>query len=86
MLKIRLTRVGKKNKPYYRIVVCEHTKPVKGKFIEILGSYDPHQEDKKGLVFKKDRIDYWVGNGAQLSPTIASLINPTVKKATATKK
>ncbi len=83
MLKIRLTRVGKKNRPFYRIVVCEHTKPIKGKFIEILGSYDPHQEDKLGLVFKKDRVDYWVGNGAQMSDTVASLINPTVKKATA---
>jgi len=85
MVKIRLTRVGKKNKPYYRIVVCEHTKPVKGKFIEIVGSYDPHQEDKKGLVFKKDRIDYWVGNGAQMSDTVASLVSTTPKKATAKK-
>lgn len=82
MLKIRLTRVGKKNKPHYRIVVCEHTKPVKGKFIEILGSYDPHGEKGKGLAVKKDRVDYWVGNGAQLSPTVASLVSPATPKKT----
>lgn len=83
MLKIRLSRVGKKNKPHYRIVVCEHTKPIKGKFIEILGSYDPHRGKEKGLEVKKERIDYWVGNGAQMSPTVASLVNPTTKKAPA---
>lgn len=81
MLKIRLSRVGKKNKPHYRIVVCEHTKPIKGKFIEIVGSYDPHRGKEKGLEIKKERIDYWVGNGAQMSPTVASLVNPVAKKA-----
>ena len=74
MLKIRLTRVGKKNQPHYRIVVCEHTAPIKGKFIEILGSYDPHGGKEKGLVVKKERVDYWVGNGAQMSDTVASLM------------
>ena len=81
MLRIRLTRIGKKNKPYYRVVVCEHTKPIKGKFIEILGSYDPHQKGREGLVVKKERVDYWVKNGAQMSETVASLINPSPKKA-----
>lgn len=80
MLKIRLSRVGKKNKPHYRVVVCEHTKPIKGKFIEIVGSYDPHQEKEKGLVIKRDRIDYWVSNGAQMSDTVASLVSPSADK------
>ena len=73
MLKIRLTRVGKKNKPHYRIVVCEHTAPIKGKFVEILGSYDPHAKEN-GAVLKKDRIDYWVDKGAQVTPRVKSIM------------
>jgi small subunit ribosomal protein S16 len=73
MLKIRLTRVGKKNKAYFRIVVCDHTCPVKGKFIEILGSYNPHQEKK--VILKKNRVKFWLSKGAKLSKSLESLIS-----------
>jgi len=72
MLKIRLTRVGKKNKAYFRIVVCDHTSPVKGKFIEILGSYNPHQERK--VILKKDRVKFWLDRGAKLSEGLESIL------------
>lgn len=72
MLKIRLTRVGKKNKAYFRVVVCNHRSPVKGKFIEILGSYNPHSERK--LVLKKDRIKFWLSKGAKLSESLKPML------------
>lgn len=71
MLKIRLTRTGKKNRPHFRIVVAEHSRPVKGKFIEILGHYDPI---KKIVVIKKDEIMKWLKNGAKPSNTVARLL------------
>lgn len=70
MLKIRLQRKGRKNLPFYRIVVAESTKPVKGRFIEIVGHYDPVSKD---VVLKTERIEHYVGNGAQPSQTVARL-------------
>lgn len=74
MLKIRLQRIGKKNQPSYRIVLCEHTSPPQGKFIEILGNYNPRLKQKG---FKKERILHWISKGAQVSPTIHNLLIDT---------
>jgi len=71
MLKIRLQKTGKKNSPSYRIVLCEHTSPPQGKFIEILGFYNPRLNQKG---FKKERIEYWILKGAQASPTVHNLL------------
>lgn len=71
MLKIRLQRIGKKGKAYFRVVVLEHTVKPKGEFLELLGSYDPHQ---KKFDVKKDRIDHWKSKGAQFSPTVNNLL------------
>lgn len=71
MLKIRLSRIGKRGQAYFRLVVVEHTKKPKGKYLELLGSYDPH---KKTLQAKKDRIEHWIGQGVQLSPTVNNLL------------
>jgi len=71
MLIIRLQRVGKKNQPSYRIVLAERTAPVKGKFIEILGNYNPRLKTK---AFEKDRILYWLSKGAKASPTVHNLL------------
>jgi small subunit ribosomal protein S16 len=71
MLRIRLTRIGKKNRAYFRIVVAEHSRPVKGKFIEILGHYDPI---KKTLVVKKELVLDWLKKGAKPSNTVAKLL------------
>ena len=70
MLKIRLQRKGRKNRPFYRIVVAEHSAPVKGKFIEIVGHYDPLTKE---TVLKKDIIVKYLSNGAQPSQTFARL-------------
>ena len=71
MLKIRLQRTGKRGQAYFRVVVVEHTKKPKGEYLELLGTYNPHE---KVLNVKKDRIDYWVSKGAQPSPTVNNLL------------
>jgi len=70
MLTIRFARVGKKNKPQFKIMLQEHTIAPGGKHVEILGSYDPH---RKQAVLKEERIKYWVGQGVQLSDTVHNL-------------
>lgn len=72
MLKIRLTRVGKKNSPAYRVVVAEQKKAVKRKFIEILGHYNPASTPKE-LIVKNDRAKFWIERGAQPSSTVHNL-------------
>ena len=71
MLRIRLSRVGKKNKAYFRVTVAEARRTPTGRFIEILGHYDPHNKKK---IFNKERIEYWISKGAQLSPTVNNLL------------
>lgn len=73
MLKIRLTRVGKKNSPAYRVVVAEQKKAVQRKFIEILGNYNPIMKPKQ-LVIDKERALFWIGQGAQPSDTVNNLM------------
>jgi small subunit ribosomal protein S16 len=73
MLKIRLTRVGKKNSPAYRVVVADQKKAVKRKFIEILGHYNPVSTPKQ-LVINKERALHWLGLGAQASDTVNNLM------------
>lgn len=71
MLKIRLQRIGKKGKAYFRVVLLEHSRRPKGSFQELLGSYDPHA---KKFDVKKERIEYWKSKGAQTSPTVNNLL------------
>lgn len=73
MLKIRLSRTGKKAQPSFRVVVQEHTAPTKGRFVEVLGYYRPADNPK---VFKVDidRVKHWISVGAQPSDTVASLL------------
>lgn len=73
MLKIRLSRVGKKSQPSFRVVVQEHTSAVKGKFIEELGHYRPVTKDK-GFVLNLERVNYWLSKGAQPSDSMAVLL------------
>jgi small subunit ribosomal protein S16 len=73
VLTIRLSRFGKKKKPFYRVVVTESSRPRDGRFVEIVGTYDPL---KKPAEVKLDaaRIKYWMGHGAQPSDTVRSFI------------
>jgi len=72
MLKIRLQRIGRKNDPAFRVVLTDSKNAAKsGKFKEILGSYNLKSGE---VVFKADRISYWMGNGAQVSDTVHNFL------------
>jgi small subunit ribosomal protein S16 len=71
MLTIRLSRVGRKNKPQYRLIISEKTKDPYGRSLEILGSYDPYT---KKLDVKEDRIKHWLKNGSGMSDTVNNLL------------
>ncbi len=71
MLIIRLSRIGKKKKPIYRLIISERARDPYGRALEILGSYNPFTKE---LISKKDRIKYWVSKGAQLTPTVNNLL------------
>src|SRR5580704_16316623 len=77
---IRLRREGTKNSPYYKVVVADKRSPRDGKFIEIIGTYDPKKPDHNSTI-NLDRADYWIGKGAQPSDTVRSLIKKNKKNA-----
>lgn len=70
-VKIRLRRTGKRNQACHRIVVCDARSPRDGRFIEIIGLYDPRHECEK---IDLERVDYWVPRGAQLSETVTAIV------------
>lgn len=69
---IRLSRIGKKNHPTYRIVVSDKQKDMRAPYLEALGTYDPHTQPST-FVVDKDRLLHWMKNGAQLSDTVHNL-------------
>jgi small subunit ribosomal protein S16 len=72
-IRIRLTRRGAKKKPFYRIVVASSEAPRDGRFIEILGTYNP-LVDPAIVTIKSERLQYWVQQGAKPTDTVRSLI------------
>ena len=75
---IRLTRRGKKKKPFYRIVAADSQRARDGKFLEILGTYDPMAEPVV-ITIKEDKMQYWLDQGAIASDTVKSLIAKAAK-------
>lgn len=73
MLKIRLKRVGNRNRPFYRIVVSDSRKAPTSSAIEEVGHFDPTQSAEAATLVV-DRIEHWVGLGARMSPTVAKLL------------
>ena len=74
-LRIRLKRLGRHKRPFYRIVASQRTKRQEGREVEVLGTYDPLLKDEeKSVVLKRDRVKYWLGVGAEPSETVASLL------------
>ena len=73
MLKIRLQRSGRKKRPNYRIVVAEHSAPIQGRYVDMLGTFDP-LIDKHGLVVDTDKIEEWIKKGAKPTNTVARLL------------
>ena len=82
-VKIRLQRCGAKHTPVYRIVAADSRSPRDGRFIEALGTYHPKARGAtKELEIKLDRVDYWLGVGAQMTDTARSLIKRAKKAPT----
>lgn len=75
-VKLRLTRVGKKKKPMYRVVVADERAPRDGRFIEIIGQYQP-QNEPSVVNIKDERALYWLGQGAQPTETVQKLLIAT---------
>jgi small subunit ribosomal protein S16 len=73
LLSIRLTRLGAKKRPFYRIVVAEKRSKRDGRFVEMLGYYDPCR-DPLELKLNRERLSYWIKRGAQPTETVLSLM------------
>lgn len=78
MLSIRLTRMGAKKKPFYRIVVTEKRSKRDGRFVESVGYYDPCR-NPADVKIDHERVSYWIKRGAQPSDTVRSLITRKVE-------
>jgi small subunit ribosomal protein S16 len=72
-VRIRLTRMGAKRKPYYRLVAANSEAPRDGKFLEILGSYDP-MKDPAQVTVHKEKVDYWLKKGARVSGSARAIL------------
>jgi len=73
LLRIRLARTGAKKKSSYRVVVIDRERARNGRFVEIVGHYNPRHTPPE-IVLKRDRVDYWIGKGAQPSETVQSFL------------
>jgi len=82
-VKLRLMRFGKKKQPVYRLVAADARSPRDGRFIEILGTYEPRAEPSK-VVINRERVDHWVGVGAKPTETVARLLRQAEAEASAT--
>jgi len=79
MVKIRLARAGAKKRPFYHVVATESRSSRDGKFIERLGYYNPNAKGgEQRLVVDQARVDYWKGQGAQISERVAFLVKGAV--------
>lgn len=73
MVKIRLTRLGVKKKPFYRVIVADSRARRDGPFIEIIGTYDPMKEPSE-IKINMEKVNHWVGRGAQPTARVKRLI------------
>ncbi len=83
MVKIRLTRVGAKKRPFYRVIAIDERCPRDGRALEFLGTYDPSPQPEK-IVLKTERLEAWVAKGAQMTPTVRSLVRRARRQAQGT--
>jgi small subunit ribosomal protein S16 len=81
VLMIRLTRTGARKQPHYRVVVIEKERARNGRPVEVVGTYNP-RTSPASIELKRDRIDYWVSKGAQLSDRVSKLVSKPAPAAT----
>ena len=73
MLSIRMTRVGSKKKPYFRVVVTEGRSALQSSFVENLGTYNPRSKPAQ-VAINKERVQFWIGKGARPSDSVRTLL------------
>ncbi|MBI4965974.1 MAG: 30S ribosomal protein S16 [Desulfomonile tiedjei] len=81
-VKIRLARYGAKKKPFYRVVASDSRFPRDGRFLEVLGTYDPRNK-QRGINVRTEDVDKWIAKGAEISDTVRRIVKEAKKKATA---
>ena len=72
-VRIRLARLGRKKKPFYRIIAADSEAPRNGKFLEVVGTYDPMQEPAE-VKIHQDKLQAWIEKGAKMTDTVKSLL------------
>ena len=82
MLKVRLRRMGARNRPFYRVVVSDSRRVPNAPAIDEIGFWDPSRQPAK-LEVNRDRIDYWVKRGATLSDSVRKLVAQSARAASA---
>ncbi len=82
-VRIRLTRKGSKKKPYYRVVAADSEAPRDGKFLDILGSYNPMTEPAE-INLDHDKVNKWLANGALATGSVSAILKKEGFKVTAT--
>lgn len=82
MLVVRMRRAGSKNRPFYRIVVTESASAREGRFVEVVGHYNPRTKPET-LALDRERLAHWVKSGAQLSDTVRTLVDRAPEPAPA---
>jgi small subunit ribosomal protein S16 len=83
MLVVRLRRAGSKSRPFFRVVVTEHSSPREGRFVEVVGHYNPRTQPET-LVLERARLDHWVKAGAKMSDTVRTLVDRHPEAAAST--
>ncbi len=78
MLRIRLARTGAKKQPSYRVVVIDRERSRDGRFVEMVGHYNPRRKPAE-VVINRERVDYWIHQGARPSETVRSLLKTAAK-------
>ena len=82
MVKLRLVRMGAKKRPFYRIIAIDERRKRNGRALEFLGTYDPKQNPER-VQIRSEALEAWVAKGAQLSPTVKSLMRRAGRRAAA---
>ena len=82
MLMIRLSRMGARKQPYYRVVVIEKERARNGRPVEVVGTYNPRTEPAS-IELKRERIDYWVSKGAKMSDRVSKIVSRPAPAAAA---
>jgi small subunit ribosomal protein S16 len=82
VLMIRLARTGARKQPHYRVVVIEKERARNGRSVEVVGTYNP-RTNPASIELKRERIDYWVSKGAQMSDRVSKIVSKPVPAAPA---